>query len=109
MFFTAFIQIKNIKYLLKYLGVDGKYPSIRILIWALEAKESSLTFPRTHHGELVDHSRNPAEVNAFIHHRYEQSVRVRVPPVDGRALRVTHPEAGSIPHVSDKLPQRSTV
>lgn len=63
----------------------------------------------THHRELVDHCRDPTDVHTFINHSYKQSVRVRVDPVLGCALWVTHPDAGSIPDVNAELSQRTTV
>lgn len=63
----------------------------------------------THHSELVYHSRDPADVDTFIHHRYKQSVRVFVAPVERCALWVTHPDGGLFPYIGVKLTQRTTV
>lgn len=69
----------------------------------------SHTYTTTHHSQLVDHSRGPADVYTFINHSYKQSVRVCVDPVERRALWVTHPDAGSISDVNTELSQRTTV
>lgn len=67
------------------------------------------THSTTHHSELVDHSRGPADVYTFIHHSYKQSVWVSVNPVERCALWVTHPDSSPISDVSSVLSQRTAV
>lgn len=67
------------------------------------------THTPTHHSELADHSRGPADVYTFIHHCYKQRVWVSVNPVERCTLWVTHPDAGSVSNVSTELSQRAAV
>lgn len=71
--------------------------------------KTQISYTSTHHSQLVDHSKHPADIYTFKHHSYKQSLCVCVDPVPRRPLWVTHSNAGSIPNVNAELSQWAAV